>query len=206
MLRCPFNNFSKCDGSCPFSMPDFTGCKLAVLLTQVEGQSRGQLAQLNNVNANLEDMRAKLEAIGARLDAPLPQKGEAPARADQPARNDRSRMATYKDQPRVRLKKPGDQSGTTFTVPSPLAATMAGVLGDRCDCAVTGKGEVLLYEGESKAISLHGGNGATASRTIAIGIEARNLRKLFGEARWIYYKLASSDGGLFRFVPTGEVE
>lgn len=68
MLRCPFNNFSKCDGSCPFSTDNFNECRIAGLLIALEGQSRGQLAQIATANAHMVELKAMVEGLAERVD------------------------------------------------------------------------------------------------------------------------------------------
>lgn len=41
MIRCPFNNFTKCNADCPFSTDDMTRCDLQRSLAAIEGVARG---------------------------------------------------------------------------------------------------------------------------------------------------------------------
>lgn len=204
VLRCPFNNFSKCDGSCPFSMPDFTGCKLSVLLAQVEGQSRGQLAQLNNVNANLEDVRHKLDDLSAKLEEMSAQPDDAPLDDALGRPTITRRKALHQDKPRVLLSwgtGKDNKRRANFTLDPESANAVRLALGDMCGISVTSELDVLIYSGDSKKLS-----GDCKSRLVTLGSLAAPFFERFPGTKYIYYKLASSNGNVFRFVQTGEVE
>ena len=63
MLRCPFNGFSKCDGSCPFSTENFKTCQLATNLLTLVGALRGVHEQLREVNSHLVDVSNQIDHV-----------------------------------------------------------------------------------------------------------------------------------------------
>ena len=66
MIRCPFNGFSKCNGSCPFSMENLSSCLLASQLSVAVGQLRGIHQQTVNTNAQMNGLREDIDnAISA---------------------------------------------------------------------------------------------------------------------------------------------
>lgn len=76
MLRCPFNGFSKCDGSCPFSTDNFNSCRLASGLIAIEGLARGiheqTAAQSEALEAIIEEAKnlPTRVAVQAPVEAP----------------------------------------------------------------------------------------------------------------------------------------
>ena len=193
MLRCPFNNFSKCDGSCPFSTDNFNACKLASLLLTIEGLGRGTVSQLVTVNAHLVEVKDRIDALGTH--APESQKPTKRTTAKHP------------DQPRVRLSDlDGGGKGATLFIPPDIAERMEDALGRQVSYSVTASGEILVFAGSDRKLSRHGRNGGDAGiRSISMQSDATRLAGLYRSARVTYLKLVSDDG-VFRFAPTGEVE
>lgn len=69
MIRCPFNNFSKCDGSCPWSQPNFTDCGLRADLAEVNGKASGILARLSSADDRLKELGDILAMTHDAVDA-----------------------------------------------------------------------------------------------------------------------------------------
>ena len=192
MLRCPFNNFSKCDGSCPFSMPDFTSCRLATALVAIESICKGQAAQVVTTNAHLVEVKDKLDALKA---IPSDDGDSASQRT----------KATHLDQPRLMLRtRRSDRPDARLILPGELAAQATEAFGDRCSYTITGKGEVLLFTGEDRKLSTNG-TAQSITRSISMQKDMQKLNVLFPKASVVYLELVSSDG-VFRLRPTGEVE
>ena len=78
MLRCPFNGFSKCDGSCPFSTDNFNSCRLASGLIAIEGLARGIHEQTAAQSEALEAIIEEAKNLSTRVAA---QAAQAPAEA-----------------------------------------------------------------------------------------------------------------------------
>ena len=72
MIRCPFNNFSKCDGSCPWSQPNFTDCGLRADLAEVNGKTSGILARLRSADDRLKELGDILAMTHDAVDALRP--------------------------------------------------------------------------------------------------------------------------------------
>lgn len=185
MLRCPFNNFSKCDGSCPFSMQDFTSCRLATALIAIEGICRGQVAQATTTNAHLVEVKERLDAL------------QGTAKDPKPARRV---LCKHVDQPRVMLSS---ANNTRLIIPNEEGALMWARLGERVSYSITAHGEVLVFAGGDRKLSQHGDGGDT--RSLSMQSDTPRLAALFPDARVVYMKMAEQ-GGIFRFTPTGERE
>lgn len=197
MIRCPFNNFSKCDGSCPFSTQDFAACKLASLLIAIEGQSRGQLAQIATANAHLVEVKDKLDALAASRET---------EEATEDTGTKRAKRASRPDLPRLRIGnvKTGELNAV-LVLPRQLGAAATAAFGERVGYTITGNCEVLLYAGKDRKLSTRDSAYDDGTVTVAIGAEAARLAEMYPDTRVIYLELVSSDG-VFRLKPTGEVE
>lgn len=190
MLRCPFNNFSKCDGSCPFSMPDFASCRIATALAAIEGQTRGAHAQLVTVNAHLADMR-----MAAGDDAPRPGgRGSKPTRPDEcyVTRVNRVAADTERSQPSLAL------SMNPQTAEAVLAA-----IGETVSYSFDGRsGAIVLTPGTDRKLIKTGDLGR---RYISIQSDGRRIADALGEHRHVYMAATVTDCVAI-FKPTGEVD
>lgn len=205
MLRCPFNNFSKCDGSCPFSMPDFAGCKLAVLLAQVEGQSRGHLAQLNNVNANLEDVRNKLEELGAKLGALGATQVDAP---QAPVRKERVNASMPEKSYLLRYRnKSAGRDDIRLSLDPETTDAVTAEFGTRVDVIiVAAPPQILVVPGTGLAVTRNHESLASVCRgAISLNGKRRVIDDTFGTSHYTYLDAKLTDG-ILRLTPTGEVE
>lgn len=188
MLRCPFNNFSKCDGNCPFSTENFNACKLASALTIIEGLGRSQAAQATTTNAHLVEIKEKLDALAA-----------GPALADG---QDAPRVVCkHPEQPRLML---GPNNNIRLIIPNDMGNEVWAALGERASYSITGSGEVLLYAGEDRKLSTHG-TSSKNTRSISMQGDVKRLVELFPNTRVAYMRM-EAHGGIFRFTPTGERE
>ena len=86
MLRCPFNNFSKCDGSCPFSEDNFNSCLLATNGNMTAGRLMGTLNRLDDLKKDVARVNAALTAIIERLDGLELEEAQGPEPAPAPPR------------------------------------------------------------------------------------------------------------------------
>lgn len=193
MLRCPFNNFSKCDGSCPFSMPDFASCRIATALAAIEGQTRGAHAQLVTVNAHLADMRM------AAGDGDEPQadgggRGSRPTRPDEcyVTRVNRAAAGTERSQPCLAL------SMNPQTAEAVLAA-----IGETVSYSFDARsGAIVLTPGTDRKLIKTGDYGR---RYISIQSDGRRIADALGDHRHVYMAPTVTDCvAIFR--PTGEVD
>ena len=190
MLRCPFNNFSKCDGSCPFSMPDFTSCRIATALAALEGQTRGIHAQLVTVNAHLADMRMAAGDEEPRTGG----RGSKPTRPDEcyVTRVNRASADTERSQPSFAL------SMNAATADAVLAA-----IGETVSYSFDGRsGAIILTPGTDRKLIKTGDLGR---RYISIQSDGRRIADALGEHRHVYMAPTVTDCvAIFR--PTGEVD
>lgn len=191
MLRCPFNNFSKCDGACPFSMPDFAGCRIATALAALEGQTRGIHAQLVTVNAHLADMRM---AAGDEPQAAGGGRGSKPTRPDEcyVTRVNRAAADPERSQPSLAL------SMNATTADAVLAA-----IGETANYSFDGRsGAIVLTPGTARKLIRTGDAGR---RYISIQSDGRRIVDALGEHRHVYMAPTVTDCvAIFR--PTGEVD
>lgn len=190
MLRCPFNNFSKCDGSCPFSMPDFAGCRIATALAAIEGQTRGAHAQLVTVNAHLADMRTADVDDAPRTGG----RGSKPTRPDEcyVTRVNRAAADTERSQPCLAL------SMNPETAEAVLAA-----LGETVSYSFDGRsGAIILTPGSDRKLIK---TGDLWRRYISIQSDGRRIADALGEHRHVYMAPTVTDCvAIFR--PTGKVD
>lgn len=88
MVRCPFNNFSKCNNECPFAEDDATRCGLQRGMAAIEGVARGIHANAS-VTKNHAIMASKsaeavaksaaaLVASVGKMSQPAPEQPEQP--------------------------------------------------------------------------------------------------------------------------------
>ena len=54
-IRCPFNNFSKCNPHCPFSTTGLDACSIASRLIAIEGKVEGMLQHVCALSKSMED-------------------------------------------------------------------------------------------------------------------------------------------------------
>lgn len=197
MLRCPFNNFSKCDGSCPFSMPDFASCRIATALVALEGQTRGAHAQLVTVNAHLADMRTAAgdDETAAGDDAPRTGcRGSRPTRPDEcyVTRVNRAAANTERSQPSFALSM---NAATADAVLAAIGETVSYSFDER-------NGAIVLTRGsDRKLIRANEGR----RRYISIQSDGRRIIDALGDHRHVYMAPTVTDCvAIFR--PTGEVD
>lgn len=199
MIRCPFNNFSKCDGSCPFSTANFTHCGLSALLTSLEGQSRGQLAQIATANAHLVEVKEKLDALnqpkadGEQATAAVPMPPAARRKASNP---DGCYIAQA-------VKKRDGRIDVRLSLNADMADLVEREFGSNISAMVVGNpAAIVTCRGNGLKLSrVSDGQRATAS----LSGQREAILTVFGRHHYIYLdgELAN---GMLRFTPTGEVE
>lgn len=180
MIRCPFNNFSKCDGSCPFSMPDFTGCRLATALVAIEGATKGTHAQVVTTNAHLTDVRDKLDGIT--------QQPTRPADGTPAWRySSRTRGPKYTDLSYVTLaSSKSKQKGTAYlTLTEKDASTVIDTIGETCSYAINkAEGAIVLMRGTDRKVSR---TPVAITRKVSMQTDAQLLMKMFPDATHVYF-------------------
>lgn len=198
MLRCPFNNFSKCDGNCPFSTENFAACKLASLLISIEGLCRGQLAQASTTNAHLVEAKELLEEMATAPDAPATAP-ELPVQRKHPKK--KNRCCVYRnigtDRTEIRLAVVGD-----------AAAHLRAICGDgrRTDVFfIPSERTFLLTPGTSERSAKLTTNEASGRTMLSIGMWRSAVEHSIGIHHYAILEPTISDG-MLRLVATGEVE
>lgn len=188
MLRCPFNNFSKCEGACPFSMPDFASCRIATALAAIEGQTRGAHAQLVTVNAHLADMRM---ADGDEPAAAGGGRGSKPTRPDEcyVTRVNRVAADTERSQPCLALSINPE---TTDAVLAAIGETVSYSFDER-------SGAIVLTPGAGRKLIRTGDVGR---RYISIQSDGRRIAAALGDHRHVYMAATVTDCVAI-FKPTG---
>lgn len=88
MVRCPFNNFSKCNGECPFAEDKATRCGLQRGLAAIEGVARGihscELASKNATTMTNQLVGSIAQSTSALVVSVGKMSQPAPAQPDQP--------------------------------------------------------------------------------------------------------------------------
>ena len=188
MIRCPFNNFSKCDGSCPFSMPDFASCRIATALATIEGQTRGAHAQLVTVNAHLADMRM---VDGDEPAAAGGGRGSKPTRPDEcyVTRINRATADPERSQPSLALSM---NAATADAVLDAIGETVSYSFDER-------SGAIVLTPGPSRKLIK---TGVAGRRYISIQSDGRRIIDALGTHRHIYMAATVTDCVAI-FKPTG---
>lgn len=184
MIRCPFNSFGKCDGSCPFSTENFRSCGLERMLAELGGQARGIHAQMVTANAHLAEAKGQ--------------------QADQPRKRIQQRAQVADSCYLYRNERDDGSADVKLALSSEVAAKVADEMG--------GKVDVLLIPG-AKSFVVAGGTRATVSRTtamapratISVGFAREAIEAAFGTHRYAYLA-PSFGGGVLRLTATGEVE
>ena len=201
MIRCPFNNFSKCDGSCPFSMPDFTSCRLATALVAIEGSVKGIHAQTVTTNAHLTDMRTKLDE--------LPPVNGAQDNLDEGRK--RSQRARYPEKcyllfsNRVNRSR-GAQPDVALSITPDVSDRIMSEIGETVDYMFNDtSGTLILMKGTARSMSVRGSLKERPRMQISIQSEGTRLRAKFGDCTHVYYDADFHDGMVI-FKPTGEVD
>lgn len=197
MIRCPFNNFSKCDGSCPFSMPDFTGCRLATALVAIEGASKGMHAQVVTTNAHLTDVRDKLDGIASAtelVDDGI--EGKAPRIRGHKVKHPECSYLTFS----LRSAKVG-QPKAVIALNEEHAALAIGTLGETCAYVINDADKsIVLMRGETNKIYRNGTHFAISAQS-----DGSRLVGLFPDCRHVYLD-AEAFAGMLVLRPTGEVD
>ena len=189
MLRCPFNNFSKCDGSCPFSMPDFAGCKLATSLVAIGGQTQGIHARLTTINEQLAKVMEMIENMGdAGTSEPAGIGG--PVRFSGTYLTCKARSSNNSQQPEVRLSLSDDD-----------AAAVLAALGDTVNYVFNDSdGSILLMRGAMRKLSKAPNKGER--RSLSLQSDGMRIVNTLGEFKHVGYDVAEFDG-IFKLTPNG---
>ena len=195
MLRCPFNNFSKCEGACPFSTENFNACKLASLGIAIEGLGRGTVAQLSTVNAHLVEMKGQLEAL-----KPMPTEtkdADSGSHRVRPTRADMCYVAISDNITR------GHGRNVRISLNDDMTAKAQEMFGERCDVTfVDSIGLLILSDGDALKLSTSG-HGSKSNVSI-VPLTSR-IERSRGKHHYYYLEPTVEDGAIWlRF--TGEVE
>lgn len=199
MIRCPFNNFSKCDGSCPFSMPDFTGCRLATALVAIEGATKGTHAQVVTTNAHLTDVRDKLDGIAS---APEPEPVDDGI--ERKAHRKRGHNAKHPDRSYLVFTARNARYGqprVVIALNEEHAALAIGTLGETCAYAINDADKsIVLMRGETNKIFRNG-----THFSISVQSDGSRLAGLFPDCRHVYLD-AEAFAGMLVLRPTGKAD
>lgn len=88
MIRCPFNNFGKCNNECPFAEDDATRCGLQRGLAVIEGVVRGihscELASKNATTTTNQLVGSIAQSVSALVVSVGKMSQPAPAQPEQP--------------------------------------------------------------------------------------------------------------------------
>lgn len=192
MLRCPFNNFSKCDGSCPFSMPDFAGCKIATSLTAIEGIVRGIGERVGKMHMEQVTTNAHLTAL------------RTPELLAEDVCEDVSDTKRRHD-PRSYLvnESRGAGKGRAYriSVSESDADGVIGTIGDKADIFVIRKPvpKIILSPGDEVTVSRNG-----RRLRISPGNKQSQLADAFGVHDRVYLE-AGFDNGIVTLTADGDV-
>ena len=181
MIRCPFNNFSKCDGSCPFSTENFKACKLASLLVAIEGLGRGTVAQLATANAHLVEAKELM--------------AKEPAATQGAAATGSRRL----NDPRTYIK---GRSNGFYLYLSKEASEQVRALGwEACSFELHRRPRTVLYvfEGDSNKITV-----ATTTERLRVVLPKAMAAPILGDHRTAFMSVRK-DGDELVLEPTGEV-
>lgn len=187
MLRCPFNNFSKCDGSCPFSMPDFSGCRLATSMTAIEGIVRGISERTQKMHVEQVNTNAHLAEVNRLLDDGVLVGGvrdESDGQSKKPAR--------IRD-PRTYIRK---ESTQRFCLYLSVEDTedVAGMFGASATAVIIPKPNprIMIVPGNANAILMKKrSNRGTINFKSAC---TSDVESAFGEHRYIFLRSIVDDG------------
>lgn len=197
MIRCPFNNFSKCDGSCPFSMPNFTACGLADDMGSLVGKAAGALAKLERANEDAERILSVLAGIREAVE----DMATAPAPAPAPAGPGPKKLFKP-EEPYLRFGQDGKGGETAVLIfPGEHAETLTGALGEQVDVLIRGKERrLLLFSGTARQVSR---NATTRAVSISLTSGRDQLRDAFGAHRYVFLGMRVTDD-FVELTPTGE--
>ena len=197
MIRCPFNNFSKCDGSCPFSMPDFTGCRLATALVAIEGAAKGMHAQVVTTNAHLTDVRDKLDGIASApelVDDGI--EGKATRKRGNKAKHPERSYLIFL----LRSASVG-QPKAVIALNEEHAALAIDTIGETCAYVINEADKsIVLMRGEKNKIYRNG-----THFTISAQSDGSRLVGMFPDCRHVYLDVEAF-AGMLVLRPTGEVD
>ena len=200
MIRCPFNNFSKCDGSCPFSMPDFVSCRIATALIAIEGQTRGIHEQVDTVNAHLVELK---DADSGAL--------PADGASDGPELGKRGHRARYPDATYLVFKARGangsalrGQPEVMLVLNSEHAAMVLDSVGETCSYVINAADKsIVLMKGTERKLST--GGGSSERRSIYMQKDGQKLVDMFPKARHVYFDVEVFSG-MAVLRPNGKVD
>ena len=195
MIRCPFNNFSKCDGSCPFHTADFTTCKLDTNLTAIAGAAKGIHMQITTTNAHLTDVRDKLDGITS---APEPVddgiEGKATRIRGHKAKHPECSYLMFS----FRSASVG-QPKAVIALNEEHAALATGTLGETCAYVINDADKsIVLMRGEKNKIYRNGTHFAISAQS-----EGLRLVGMFPDCRHVYLDVEAF-AGMLVLRPTGE--
>ena len=190
MLRCPFNNFSKCDGSCPFSMPDFVSCRLSTALIAIEGVCRGQLAQAVTTNAHLTELRGMVEEMHAEPDA----------------EKERKQLQRASKMDACYLYRCERKDGTVemeISLNNDATARVLESFGTKVDVLVVQSTKTFIIAPGTRFTVSKNSGGCRSS--VSVGRNRGAIEMAFGKAHYTYLE-PTFEGGMLRLTVTGEVE
>lgn len=195
MLRCPFNNFSKCDGSCPFSENNFNSCLLATNGNMAAGRLMGLLNRAEDLSKDVARIDSALTTIIKMLEGieVVAEEKPKPAKVN-PSMRDECFL--------YRNVKPDDNIDMRVSLNADTAGLVEAQLGKKVDAALIDS---------TKTLVLLPGGGATVSRvrggraSVSVGALRSRIEATFGTAHYTYLS-ADLEDGMLKLRPTGEVD
>lgn len=198
MLRCPFNNFSKCDGSCPFSEDNFNSCLLATNGNMAAGRLMGLLNRADDLKKDVARIDSALTTIIGMLEG-IEVVGE-----EKPAQRPKKVTPSMRDECYLyRNVKPDGAVDMRVSLNAEVAALVTEQLGEKVDAALIDSTKTLvLLPGSSMTVSFMNRGGRAS---VSIGGLRRRLEATFGTAHYTYLS-ADFEDGMLKLRATGEVD
>lgn len=193
MIRCPFNNFSKCDGSCPFSMPDFSGCRLATSMTAIEGIVRGISERTQKMHIEQVNTNAHLAEVNLHLDGGVPGNTETKS----------MRKRIHDPRSYLRNEKRNGKDNYCIYLSESDSEAAISMFGESVEVSLIEKPNlrIILSPGDSFTIST---KQKTKRATIYISSYTSRIVSLFGPDSYVFLKTNISDG-LMMLMGDGDV-
>lgn len=197
MLRCPFNNFSKCDGSCPFSEDNFNSCLLATNGNATAGRLMGLLNRTDDLKKDVARIDSALTTIIKMLEGIEVVAEEKPK--PKPAKvNPSMRDECFL----YRNMKPDGSVDMRVSLNADTAELVEAHYGKKVDAALIDSTKTLvLLPGSGVTVSQVRGGRASVS----VGALRSRIEATFGTAHYTYLS-ADLEDGMLKLRPTGEVD
>lgn len=204
MLRCPFNNFSKCDGCCPFSTDNFESCLLAdaaAATMGLQGAAKGIHQQLLTINA-LSTRVADATQSNADAIAKLADGLESLSFEAAPEESQRQLKPLTRERRDVSYLLKRGRNGYALMFSSRDAELIKSRFGETVGIAVipSSNPRIVLYRGATRKFSR---DEDTRKASVSVSAYTDELEACFGLHKYVYMQAEVKDGNV-ELVPTGE--